>query len=786
MSNLPELLTIAAQQSSHGLIVLDESLSVVFWNDWMAKSSGIAAEHCLGKSLNDIFADPIAPRLLHALEDAVTRGQSAVLSPAFTPSPLPLAHPSHHVLRMKQKVAITAFRSEEVHYCLLDVTDVSLAANREIKLREQTELLNRTLNKLSHILDGVSEAVLSTSVDGYVVQTANKVAESMFGMPVQSLVGAALGELVADLPEHQAAKTVVLETETRYGCGENQKSGFLSITVNSQDKFDVLTWVIKDISALKNTEQTLIEARKMAEDASNQKSRFLANMSHEIRTPLNGILGMSDLLWATTLDGEQQEYTEMIRKSGETLLAIINDILDFSKIESDKIDFQIVDFSLTDWLEDVIGLVRPQAHFKGLEIGYHLDFPRGARVKGDPLRIRQVLFNLLSNGIKFTNRGGVFVRLSIDIGLDERAWMYVEVEDTGIGIDKSRQDELFQPFVQIDGSSTRRFGGTGLGLAISKRLIELMGGEVGLNSALDEGSRFFFKIPVESLQFTQIARPPIATEGLHVLVLSGHPFAARHLENMLAGWDLKATLLSSLDALDAAEKGALPDRFQLVFLDCDERNIEVLAKLRERPSFQDTRFVLLRQVALAQTASQEGTGDPNVVFVHKPLKSSVLTPLLTGIQTPAGSKPKRAKSPSGSRYVEVHVLVVEDNTVNQKVISRILTKAGFHVSIAENGEVALSMLADQGFDLVLMDCQMPIMDGYEATEKIREMFRESSIRVPIIALTASAMAGDRERCLRAGMDDYLTKPVKQEALFKMINEWIDPMLRNADGGTSEP
>ncbi len=781
MSDLSDLLAIAAQHSSHGLILLDQDLKIVFFNAWIAKAGGLKEDTSIGKTLEEVFKAPVAPRLNAVLNNAVQRGQSALLSPAFTPSPLPLAHPNHPDLLMKQKVSVSSFKKGASRYCLIDVSDVSLAANREIKLREQTKLLHQTLNKLSHILDGVSEAVLSTTCDDYMVQTVNKAAEKMFGVAERDLVGVPLGRLVAQLPTHKADQTVSFETETEYGLGENKKSGFLSVTVNSQTSFDVLTWVIKDISALKDTEQTLIEAKKIAEEASKQKSRFLANMSHEIRTPLNGILGMSDLLWGTTLDLEQQEYTEMIRKSGETLLAIINDILDFSKIESDKIDYDIVEFSLTDWFEDVIGLVRPQAHFKGLDLGYHLDFPRGARVKGDPLRIRQVLFNLLSNAIKFTNEGGVFVRLRVDIGPDERAWLFLDVQDTGIGIDGPDQEQLFLPFVQIDGSSTRRYGGTGLGLAISKRLAELMGGDLTVDSRVGDGSIFHFKIPVESLQFSPMGRPSLAVAELRVLVLSDHPFSARHLEKMLASWDVSCALFTDLAAMDAA--GIESTDFHLVFLDCAAQNDTVLIALRGRSAFAEARFVLLRQVSPTQSPMKEAKNDPYVVSVHKPLKSGVLVPLLTGFQAPEPSARKQPTTPSGNSNIKIHMLVVEDNPVNQKVIGRMLTKSGFHVDIAENGEVALSMLGEQPFDLVLMDCQMPVMDGYQATAEIRERFAAQDFRIPIIALTASAMAGDRERCLRAGMDDYLTKPVKQDALLQMIKKWVDPVLqRRSEAG----
>ncbi len=538
--------------------------------------------------------------------------------------------------------------------------------------------------------------------------------------------------------------------------------------------------------AVQINEQELVSKTEIAEQAARLKGEFLANMSHEVRTPINGVLGMTELLLNTELDLTQKRYATTISRSGNALLAVINDILDYSKIDAGKLELSEAGFDLRDLVEDVVEILAESAHKKGVEVTLKIDPKFHLAYSGDANRLRQVLLNLMGNAVKFTSQGEVKLEVTMEIDNAVDALIRFAVVDTGIGVPASAQATIFESFVQADGTNTRQFGGTGLGLAISANLARLMGGEIGLESEVGVGSTFWITANLTKLpnSVEKEWRNPDSLSGKHILIVDDNHTNREILESQVQFWGATTVVVSNcVDALRAMESAYISNRyFDAAILDMhmpSVNGLELAGLIQSRKLAPDMRVLILSSsIDNIDSAICEENGVNAIVTkpIRQPDLFNSITAILvshgfTNISSRTVTKKIQSKSLSGT------VLLVEDNPVNQDMMLEMLRQFGVNTLLAENGQVALNAVEQQHFDLVLMDCQMPVMDGFAATQAIRE--REAKLpeakRLSIVALTANAMQGDKERCLKAGMDDYLAKPISSDLLDQMLEKYLGPI-----------
>jgi PAS domain S-box-containing protein len=684
-------------------------------------------------------------------------------------------------------------RGQPLHF-VTQVQDVTQAVRAEIEMRKAELEARANAELVSSLLQTAPTVIFGFHADLSVFEW-NQEAERLYGVPRDEAIGYSLFDVIVD-PERQS---VIMEFSARVLDGEPLRNHESLVESKTGAEHYVL-WnatrvldgtgtpvgvlvVGQDITDRKQAEARLREqareleqARDAALAAAQAKSDFLAMVSHEVRTPMNGVIGMTGLLLDTTLTPEQREYARTVRASAQALLTIINDILDFSKVEAGRLEIETVDCDPAMMAEESVDLLAEAAAAKGLELSYLVDDEVPARVGGDPGRLRQILLNLLANAVKFTDAGDVTLRVSVDAQDERSTLLRFEVTDSGIGVPEEAQARLFQPFSQVDASTTRKYGGTGLGLAISRRLAELMGGAIGVRSVDNHGSTFWFTARVERRAWTSPECRPLLADT-RVLIAAGGSLSGALIAQTVRRLGGVADLVHEPgQVIEAVRRAhAAGAEYRLVYV--DERlsggaDLALLGALAGGAGLPAVPVVLLS----ASRAPTRAVVEQLVAGrLTKPVRASHV---VRGLSTLFGAANRPAEAPRRETQAEPadsrrkgRILLAEDNVVNQRVAMRLLEKFGYRVDVVADGREAVEAFTQLGYDLVLMDCQMPEMDGFMATGAIRE--REGAgRRTPIVAMTAGAMPGDRERCLDAGMDDYLTKPVDVEKLRQVLERWM--------------
>jgi two-component system, sensor histidine kinase and response regulator len=662
--------------------------------------------------------------------------------------------------------------------------DGSIFIIRNITERKEAETtILEQKEHLEALIQNSPVAIVTLGMDQN-IQSTNPAFEQMFGYEVGEVIGRNLDQLLPDDDVHSQpvsfteklfqGESIKTNVQRRRKDGSTADVEISGVPLMVKESIIGGLWLYHDITEL-------MQARRLAEQADRAKSEFLANMSHEIRTPMNGIIGLIELTLGTELTSEQYDFLVGARESADALLSVLNGILDFSKIEAGQLHLENIDFDLPSVVEGVAQTLANRADNKGIEIVSFIDPHVPARMRGDPGRLRQVLVNLVENGIKFTDKGEIFIRTDLEQYENGKITLRFNVRDTGIGIPIDRQAAIFERFVQADGSTTRRYGGTGLGLTISKQLAEMMGGQIGVISESGKGSTFWFTVVMEEVTSYEEPEPVyVDLQALHVLVVDDNATNRWVFTKMLEGFGCQVSAVSSgARVVQTLIRASLTNNpYRLVLLDMQMPEIDgeqTLEAIRNEPMTQSIDVIILTSIGrrgdFARVNELGCSG-----YLVKPIKQTQLRDTLESVFSAHSRKDARRMKRIGSRVPAMHgdrglkILLVEDNEINRKMAKVLLNRQGHVIDLAGNGLEAVEAYKNQNYDLILMDVQMPEMDGFDASRQIREL-EGAQRHTPIIAMTAYALPEDRQRCLAAGMDDYLSKPLNPTKVFETIEHW---------------
>ncbi|MBK7000050.1 MAG: response regulator [Rhodoferax sp.] len=805
-----EKLSVTLYSIGDAVIATDTDARVTLVNTAAQMLTGWSQAQSLGRGVDEIFRivnretrKPVKAPVMEALKHGTVQSLAnhAVLIGRdgrecdIADSCAPIRNRDSHVIG-----AVLVFRDVSKEYAL--EADQKLLHQR---LQDQ-QFYTRSL------LESNVDALMTTDPKG-ILTDVNKQMESLTGCTREELIGAPFSNYFTDAQRAQSgiARVLVDAKITEYGLTARAKNGkqtpvaFNAVTYfDREHKLLGVFGAARDITERMHLDQVLAQsgrelevAKLAAEQASQAKSDFLSSMSHEIRTPMNAIIGMSHLALRTELTPRQSSYLHKIQGAGRHLLNIINDILDIAKIEAGKMVVEHIEFDLEKVIDTVSGLIAEKTTDKGLEFLIDVDPRVPARMVGDPLRLGQILINLCNNAVKFTERGEVAIAIRIQDETDHDVSLFCSVHDTGIGMSSEQQTRLFQNFSQADNSVTRKFGGTGLGLSISKKMAELMGGGVGVESQPDIGSTFWFTARLGKCS-TQPHKRILSADlaGKHVLVVDDNTNARLVLDGLLSGMNFNIEqAVSGQTCLDAVVRAdALGTPFEVVFLDWQMPGMdgnETATQLRALALAHMPRLIMV--TAFGREEVMKGAQNAGIEDVLvKPVNASTLFDSVARLLSPDDAQQLRSTEElvDGATYGQLatiagaRILLVEDNELNQEVALELLREAGLVADLAENGQIALNRLAVDKYDLVLMDMQMPVMDGVTATQEIRK--QPSLVRLPVVAMTANAMQGDRDRCLAAGMNDHIAKPIEPEDLWKALLKWITPRHPVQPGQSVQP
>ncbi|MEW6110997.1 MAG: PAS domain S-box protein [Thermodesulfobacteriota bacterium] len=804
-----ERLLAVVETATDAIIGANGEQKLIMWNSAATRVFGYTAEEALNQPITFLMPERYKERHRRAMEQAIASQRQYHAKRVLevmgrrkdgTEFPIEVSVSSwkinqhmfftaivRDITERKEKEEQLRRAYEEMELRIVerskDLVEANECLKREVEERTRLEeKLRDTLQFKNKLLSTAATGVFTLDVEG-TLTTVNDEFCIITGYQPEEIVGEHYGVLgdtsyldVIDLSQLDAASSV----QRCEGSLLTKDGRVLSVLMNHaplvSDQGKVTGFIVSFVDVTE-----LIEARDAAEKASLAKAEFLANMSHEIRTPIHGIVGMTELTLNTDLTGEQREYLQAVRTSADSLMSVINDVLDFSKMEAGKLDLADIDFSLRDSIGEAMSTVAVQAHSKGLELLSHISPEIPDALIGDPGRLKQVIVNIVGNAIKFTEEGEVSLAVSMDWERGSEVWLHFTVTDTGIGIPEEKQHRIFRAFEQADSSTTRRFGGTGLGLAISSHLVRKMGGKMWVESEAGAGSTFHFTVHLAAREVAvapHVAVTKAQLKDVPILVVDDNNTNRRILEEMLVYWGMKPTSVESGPAgLAAIEKAFRDgDPFRLIITDCmmpEMDGFDFAHSIKSDPRFESVPVIMLT------SAGQRGDGArcqmaKVAAYLLKPVKQSdLLSAISRLLQAAAGNVVVESlitRHTIRETRRKLRILLAEDNLVNQKVATKMLEKMGHGVTVVANGKAAAEAVGRSIFDVILMDVQMPEMDGLQSTKVIRERERTTGKHIPIIAMTAHAMKGDRERCLEAGMDGYVSKPVNQAELFETLED----------------